>query len=394
MKRFLHVLVACALVAVPVLAQEEGGAAVAKGAAVDTTGKGYTAAYVIDAKSGRVLFAENEHTPLPTASMAKMMTLLITLEEIRNGRLKWEDTVRVSPKASKMGGSQIYLRAGSDWPVKNLVIATMIQSANDGATALGERIGGSTEAFADMMNARAAELKLEHTKFYDPHGLPNSVDPKMINTMCAHDLAVLGRELMKHPFMRQLAVIPEMPFRNGTLEKIYNPNHLVNPKSGDYMQDATGIKTGYSGPAGYCITASAKRGDMEVISVVMGAKPSRGPLSSFGIAGRLMNEAFVKYRVVTPVKKGAVVGKATVTNGRAASVDVVAGSDAAALVSRGEEKSVKVTFNGGTVAAPVKKGQALGTITVQAGDQTIAKIPAFAASDVAKQPGWKAFWPF
>lgn len=393
MKRFVLTLMICLLAAVPVMAQEEGDAA-AQGAAVDTTGKGYTAAYVIDANSRRVLFAENEHRPLPTASMAKMMTLLLTLEEIRGGRLKWEDTVRISAKASKMGGSQIYLRAGSDWPIKNLVIATMVQSANDAAQALAEKIAGSTEGFADLMNERAAELGLQHTKFYDPHGLPNSADPARINTMCAHDLAVLGLELMKHPSMRDLAKVAEMPFRNGTLEKIYNPNHLINPRKENYMEDATGIKTGYSGPAGYCITASAKRNGFEVVAVVMGAKPPRGPLSSFGIAGRLMNEAFIKYRMVTPVKKGAVVGQANVANGRAKTVDAVAAGDAAALVTRGEEKNVKVNFTGKPVTAPVKKGQPLGEIVVTSGNQTLAKIPAVAAADVEKQSWWKSFWPF
>jgi D-alanyl-D-alanine carboxypeptidase (penicillin-binding protein 5/6) len=314
MKRLLSVFLV-ALVALPLFAQEEGGAAPAKGSSVDKTGKGYTAAYVIESSTGRVLFAENEHEPLPTASMAKMMTLLVTLDEIREGRLNWDSPVTVSAKASKMGGSQVYLRAGSVWPVKNLVIATMVQSANDAATALGEKIGGSTEQFADMMNQKAESLKLEHSHFYDPHGLP-ATDPKRNNVQCAHDLAITGMELMKHPFMRQLAVIPEMEFRNGTLERIYNPNHLINPRKMNYMSDATGIKTGYSGPAGYCITASAKRGNLELVGVVMGAKPPNGPLSSFGIAGRLFNEAFANYRMVTALKKGAVVGTANVTKGQ------------------------------------------------------------------------------
>ncbi len=393
MKRWFVALLVITL-ALPMAAQNEEGTGTAQGAAVDSTGKGYTAAYVIESSTKRVLFAENEHRPLPTASMAKMMTLLITMEEIRDGRLKWDDTVQISAKASKMGGSQIYLRAASVWPIKNLVIATMIQSANDAAQALAEKIGGSTEAFADMMNQRAAELGLEHTKFYDPHGLPNSADPSRINTMCAHDLAILGIEVMKYPFMRQLAVIPEMEFRNATLQRIYNPNHLVNPRKENYMESATGIKTGYSGPAGYCITASAKRNDMELVGVVMGAKPSKGPLSSFGIAGRLFNEAFTQYRMVTPVKKGAVVGQANVTGGQTATVPAVASMDAGALVKRGEEKGLQVSFAGNALTAPVKKGQPVGNVVVTANGQTIAKSPAVAGADIEKQSWWKSFWPF
>ena len=381
------------VLAVPLYAQQEEGPASAQGAAVDTTGKGYTAAYIIEGSTGRVLFAENEHIPYPTASMAKMMTLLITLEEMKAGNLNWDTPVTISAKASQMGGSQVYLRAGSVWPLKNLVIATMVHSANDAAQALAEKIAGSTESFADLMNRRAEELKLEHSRFFDPHGLP-AEDPSRNNVMCAHDLAILGKEIMKYPSMRTLAMVPEMEFRNGTLERIYNPNRLVNPKRPEYYESATGIKTGYSGPAGYCITASARRNNMELIGVVMGARSPGGPLSSFGIAARLFNQGFVDYRMVTPLKKGAVVGEASVSNGAAKSVQAVAATDVNALVKRGQEKDVKVNFTGGAITAPVKAGQQVGTIVVQSGGEVISKMPAVAASAVAKAPWWKSFWPF
>jgi serine-type D-Ala-D-Ala carboxypeptidase (penicillin-binding protein 5/6) len=393
MKLWKVALVALAIAA-PVYAQNEEGPGAAQGAAVDTTGKGYTAAYVIEASTRRVLHAENEHMSLPTASMAKMMTLLITMEEIRDGRLKYDSPVTISARASKMGGSQIYLRAGSVWPVKNLIIATKVQSANDAAQALAEKIAGSSENFADMMNQRAAELGLTHSKFYDPHGLPNPTNPEMVDQMCPHDLAILGMELMKYPFMQKLGVVAEMPFRNGTLERIYNPNHLVNPRKANYMEDATGIKTGYTAKAGYCVTASAKRNNMEVVAVIMGAKTGGGPNGSFANAAKLMNEAFVNWRMVTPAKKGTAVGQATVAKGAAATVPVVAGQDVTALVKRGQERNVKVSFTGGSVNAPVKKGQQIGTILVQSGSETIAKIPGVAGADVGKQGWWKSFWPF
>jgi D-alanyl-D-alanine carboxypeptidase (penicillin-binding protein 5/6) len=394
MKVWKFTLIALAIAA-PVFGQQEEGPSVAQGAAVDTTGKGYTAAYVIETSTRRVLHAVNEHQSLPTASMAKMMTLLIAMEEIRDGRLKPETPVTISARASKMGGSQIYLRAGSVWPVKNLIIATKVQSANDAAQALAEKIAGSSENFADMMNQRAQELGLTHSKFYDPHGLPNSTNPEMVDQMCPHDLAILGLELMKHPFMQKLGVVSEMPFRNGTLERIYNPNHLVNPRKANYMEDATGIKTGYTAKAGFCVTASAKRNNMEVIAVIMGAKTSGGPNGSFANAARLMNEAFVNWRMVTPAKKGTQVGQAQVAKGRAATVPVVAGQDVNALVKRGQERNVKVSFTpGAALTAPVKKGQQVGTIVVQSGNETIAKIPGVAGADVAGQPWYKAFLPF
>ena len=394
MKVWKVALIALAIAA-PGFAQQEEGPSTAQGAAVDTTGKGYTAAYVIETSTGKVLHAENEHVSLPTASMAKMMTCLIAMEEIGEGRLKYDTPVTISARASKMGGSQVYLKAGSVWPVKNLIIATKVASANDAATALAEQIAGSVENFADLMNQRAQELKLTHSKFYDPHGLPNPDNPEMVDSMCPHDLAILGQELMKHPFMKALGQVPEMPFRNGTLERIYNPNHLVNPRKPNYMPDATGVKTGYTAKAGYCVTASAKRNNMELIAVIMGAKTGGGPNGSFANASKLMNEAFVNWRIATPTKKGTVVGQASVEKGAAATVPVVAGQDVSALVKRGQERNVKVSFTAGApLTAPVKKGQQVGTIVVQNGNEVLAKIPGVAGADVGKQAWWKSFWPF
>ena len=357
-------------------------------AAVANQPKGYTAAFVMEPSTGRVLFEDNADKPMPTASMAKMMTLLIAMDEIQQGNLHYDTPVTISARASKMGGSQVYLRAGSIWPVKNLLIATMVHSANDAATALAEKIAGSPESFADLMNAKAEDLGLKNSHFYDPHGLP-AKDPSMNDVMSARDLAKLGQELMKHPFMRQLAVIPEMEFRNGTLQRIYNPNRLLR-----FYEGTTGIKTGYSGPAGFSVTASAKRNNMELICVVMGAKTSRGPDSSFEIAASLMNKAFLQYKMVTPVKQGAVVAQASVNDGRSKSVPVMAPTDVKALVKRGEEKGVSVKFNGGAVAAPIKKGQRIGTIVVKRGNETLATMPAVAAQDVPKQSWWKALLPF
>lgn len=394
MKRcFIFVLTA--VLALPLLAQNEEGPATAKGAAVDTTGKGYTAAYVLEPVTHRVLFQENADVALPTASMAKMMTALITMEEIRDGRLKLDTPVTISARVSKMGGSQIYAKEGQIFPVQTLLAALMIQSANDAAEALAEKIAGSAENFADLMNQRAKSLGLTHSQFFDPHGLPNSQDPKQIDTMSAHDLAVLGMEVMKYPLIREYAKTPSMPFSNGTFTAgLTNPNHLINPHKVNYYDAATGIKTGYSGPAGYCVTASAQRGDMELICVVMGAKSASGPLSSFGIASRLMAQAFMNYNMRTVLKKGATVGQVAVKDGDPKTVNAIAAGDAKALVKRGEEGGVKVAFVPGAPVAPVRAGQPVGSIAVQQNGQTISKVPAVAAAAVPKQPWWRAFWPF
>jgi D-alanyl-D-alanine carboxypeptidase (penicillin-binding protein 5/6) len=394
MKRCFVVLFVAAI-ASAAFAQEEEGTGAAKGAQVNTTGKGYTAAYVIDAGSRRVLFEENAHVPLPTASMAKMMTCIIAMERIQSGEIKLDTPVTTSARASKMGGSQIFAKEGQVFPMQTLLQATMIRSANDAAEMIAEKLGGSAEAFADLMNDKARQLGLKETTFYDPHGLPNAADPKRINVSSAHDLAVMGQELMKYPLMREYAKTPWIPFTNATYTSgLTNPNHMINPKSKDYYGDATGIKTGYSGPAGYCITASAKRGDMEVIAVVMGARAPSGPESSFGIAARLFNEAFAHWRQLVALKKGTVVGQAAVADGQAKTVNAVAAADVNTLVQRGQEGGISVRFVPSNLTAPIRAGQQVGIAVVNQGGQQIGRVPAMAQTAVEKQPWWKKFWPF
>jgi D-alanyl-D-alanine carboxypeptidase (penicillin-binding protein 5/6) len=359
------------------------------------TGKGFSAAYVIEPSSKRVLLEENAHVPLPTASMAKMMTCIIAMEQIQSGQLKLDTPVTVSARASKMGGSQIFAKEGQSFPMQTLLAATMIRSANDTAEMIAEKIGGSAEAFADLMNDKARQLGLKETTFYDPHGLPNSQDPKRVDVSSAHDLAIMGMELMKYPLMREYAKTAWMPFTNASYTSgLTNPNHMINPKSRDYYGDAIGIKTGFSAPAGYCITAAAKRGDMELIAVVMGARAASGPDSSFGIAARLFNDAFVHWRQLTPLHKGMVVGQAPVAEGQAKTVAAVAAGDVQSLVQRGQEGTISVKFVPSNLTAPVRAGQQVGVIIVNQGGQQIGRAPAVAQTAVEKQPWWKKFWPF
>ena len=395
MKRSIALLAVFLIAIPPLLAQQEEGPASATGAAVNTTGKGYSAAIVIEPSTKRVLFEENAHVPLPTASMAKMMTLLITMQQIDEGQLKLDTPVTISARSSKMGGSQIYAKDGQVFPLQTLIAATMIQSANDAAEAIAEKIAGSAEAFVDMMNDKAKQMGLKETTFYDPHGLPNSQDPKRVDTMSAHDLAMLGSAVMKYPLLREYAKTATFPFANGTFTSgLTNPNHLINSQKRDYFADATGIKTGYSGQAGYCVTASATRGTMNLICVVMGAKAPNGPESSFAIASKLMNDAFSHYRNLTAVKKGAVVGDVPVSDGQSKAVSAAAAADVNALVQRGQEETVKVSLSPSPIAAPVRAGQQVGWVVVSQRGQQINKVPAVAAGSVEKQPWWKKFWPF
>ncbi|HKB78750.1 MAG TPA: D-alanyl-D-alanine carboxypeptidase family protein, partial [Thermoanaerobaculia bacterium] len=348
----------------------------------------------IEPSTGQVLFTENADESLPTASMAKMMTLLIAMEQIQHGQLKLDTPVPISARASKMGGSQIYAKEGQVFPLQTLIAATMIQSANDAAEAIAEKIAGSGEAFADMMNDKARQLGLKNSSFVDPHGLPNSQDPDRVDKMSAHDLAILGMQVMQYPLLMEYAKMPTFPFSNGTFTSgLYNPNHLINPHSRDYFADAIGIKTGYSDPAGYCVTAAAERGSTKLICVVMGADRPSGPQSSFGIATRLMNDAFVHYRMLTGWHKGQVAGNVPVVKGRAKSVPVVAGADVTALIKRGEEDDYRMSL-AGSANAPVHQGQQVGWIVVKNKGKEITRVPALATQDVAHQPWWRAFWPF
>ena len=395
MRRCFAILGALLFVSISAFAQEEESAGAAKGAQVDTTGKGYSAAYVIDANTRRVLFEENAHVPLPTASMAKMMTCVIAMERIQSGEIKLDTPVPISARSAKMGGSQIFAKEGQTFPMQTLIAATMVRSANDAAEAIAEKIAGSPEAFADLMNDKARAMGLKESTFVDPHGLPNAADPKHIDMSSAHDLAMIGLEVMKYPLLREYAKTSQMPFENGTYTSgLTNPNHLINPKSPDYYGDAIGIKTGYSVPAGYCVTAAAQRGGLELIAVVMGARSPVRAGSSFDIAQRLFNNAFNQWRMLNVVKKGSVVGQAPVSEGQSKTVPAVAGADVTALVQRGQEATVRVSLSASTVTAPVNAGQQVGTVVVTQAGQQINKVPAVAGTAVEKQPWWKKFWPF
>lgn len=346
-------------------------------------GVDYTAAYVVDRGTGRVLYAHNAHTPVPTASMAKMMTSLITMEEIEAGRLSLDDSVTISARAAGMGGSQIYAAERQVFSVQTLLAATMVQSANDAATALAEKIAGSNEAFAELMNRRADELGLEGSTFYDPHGLPN---PGQENVMTARDLAVVGNELLRYPLMREYAAAPTLPFENATFTAgLTNPNFLLRQYDGAY-----GIKTGYTASAGFSVTAAARRGETDVIAVLTGAKSSRGRQSSFALAGRLMDEVFLSWSTVVPLREGDAAGEVAVQGGAARTVPAVAGRNVAALVPRGQSE-VQWTLEAGNVEAPVAQGDTVGTIVARQGEVEVARVPALAATAVARRPWWR-FW--
>lgn len=363
-----------ALIALPVAAQQQPEPA------------DYTAAYVVEPTTWTVLYEKNGQQPLPIASMTKMMTLLLTVEEVYDRDIKWQDPVRVSAEASVLGGSQVYLRHNEVFSVAELAAATMVHSANDAAQALAEKIGGSREAFVVMMNDRAQELGLKNTTYVSPHGLPQGAGQPN-DVMSPEDLARLGWELMKYPNMRDWAMRKTMPFRNGTFT-MYNPNRLVR----NDFPGIIGIKTGYHDAAGFCVTAAARRDGMTVIAVVMGAPSSRALETA---TGRLINEAFAQWDFVEPVKKGQPIqGEVPIVDGAVDTVPVLAGASARFVVRESDEPKFDMRVAGINAKAPIEKGARVGTIVLSRDGQPVASIPAVAATSVDKVGWWKAFWPF
>jgi serine-type D-Ala-D-Ala carboxypeptidase (penicillin-binding protein 5/6) len=333
---------------------------------------------VMDADSGTVLSEHEAHKHWPPASMAKMMTVLLAMERVRAGGASLDDPVRTSAWASRIGGSQVYLAEGESFPLGEMLKAVMIASANDAAVAVAEHLAGSTAAFVDLMNTRARALGLADTTYQSVHGLPpgKGQTPDMTS---AHDLAVLARELMRFPEVMRWAGTPSAGFRNDTLQ-MANTNHLVRTYSG-----ATGLKTGYYREAGFSVTATAARNDLNLIAVVLGL-PTKN--ECFAETARLMNETFAAYRVVAAAHRGAPVGQVAVAGGNGETVQALATDDLRVLVRRGDDKGVAVEAHiPRLVQAPVKLRQPLGDIVVRRGEQELGRVAVVADREVVAT-GW------
>ena len=287
----------------------------------------FKSAIVIDAETGLVLVATNERVRRQPASMLKMMTELIVLDHIADDDLKLDEIVKVSANASRMGGSQVYLKHGEEFTVDELLHALAIHSANDAAVALAEHLAGSTAAFVDLMNMKAMDLGLLDTEFNSVHGLPPGRGQRPDLTT-ALDMATLGRELVKHPQALEWASTKTAPFRDGKFT-LYNPNKLVGTYRG-----LDGIKTGYTGPAGFCVTASAVQKGKRLISVVMGCSSDRSRATE---TTRLLTYGFNAYRQVAVIPEAGVVLPDP--------VDLKGGKKKQAIVAYGETLTVSVPRN-------------------------------------------------
>jgi len=325
-------------------------------------------ALLMDVATGTVMYEQDAHTPLAPASVTKVMTMLLIMEAIDTGRISWNDLVTASETAAAKGGSQIYLKVGETMSVADMVKSIAVSSANDCACAMAEHIAGSEGAFVGLMNERARELGMNDTNFVNCTGLDDGEEAKDHKTS-AYDIALMSRELLKnHPDIKKYTTIWMDTVRNGTFG-LSNTNKLVR-----FYNGATGLKTGFTSGAGYCLSASAQREGMELIAVVMGCETSAKrfaackTLLDYGFANYALAQAELPGQMGVPVKLGT-----------ADTVTVVAAQEQALLIDKAQKSLVSTQVElDPEVTAPVSKGQRLGTATVKAGEQVLCQIPLVA----------------
>ena len=338
---------------------------------LDLDGK---SALLMDVATGTVLYEKNAHEALSPASVTKVMTMLLIMEAIDSGKIGWDDMVTASEAAAAKGGSQIYLKVGETMSVSDMVKSIAVSSANDCACAMAEHLAGSELAFVDMMNARAKELGMNDTHFVNCTGLDDSPEAASHKTS-AYDIAIMSRELLKnHPDIKKFTTIWMDTVRGGAFG-LSNTNKLIRFYSG-----ATGLKTGFTSGAGYCLSASAEREGLELIAVVMGCSSSQKRTAA---CKAMLDYGFANFALVRPQLEDAVT--VPVTLGKADQVAVQLGQEGSLLIDKGQKNSVttQITLEE-QLEAPVSRGQKLGTMTVKAGEQILSEIPLVAAAPVEK----------
>ena len=332
-------------------------------------------AILMDVGSGQILYEKNAHDKLPPASVTKVMTMLLICEALDSGKITLDDSVQISDNAASMGGSQIFLEAGEVQKVDTLLKGIAVASANDGCVAMAEYIGGSVESFVDMMNAKAKELNMKDTNFVNTNGLP--VDNHYTS---AHDIAIMSRELLKHDVISKYlttwmdqVVVGKKQITVG----LANTNKLIK-----HYQGATGVKTGFTQQAKYCLSASAKRGDTHLVAVTLGAETSP---ERFKDATSLLNFGFANYESVKLCSKNDNIATLTLDKADEQKINLVAKEDLSVLIKKGGNKDftrkIKVNEN---PTIPIKKGTNLGYVEIYQGKTLVGKVDLVNTKDIQK----------
>ena len=331
-------------------------------------------AVLMDVNTGTILYESNPHEKLAPASVTKIMTMLLIMEAVDSGKIALTDMVTASEAAAAKGGSQIYLKVGETMSVSDMLKSIAVSSANDCACAMAEHIAGSESAFVALMNQKAKDLGMQDTNFVNCTGLDDDADAASHKTS-AYDIALMSRELLsKHPDIKKYTTIWMDTVRNGTFG-LSNTNKLVR-----FYQGATGLKTGFTSGAGYCLSATAMRDGMELIAVVMGADTSQNRNAA---CKQLLDYGFANFAVVTP--EVTELKDVPVKLGKSEGVSVQPGQQEGLLIDKAQKSSITTEVSTeDSVTAPVSRGQRLGTLTVKAGEQVIREVPLVAAEGVER----------
>ncbi len=324
---------------------------------------------LIDADSGQVLLAHNEHNQMPPASMTKLMTLILVAQDLQAGKANLTDMVVTSENAWKMGGSQIYLEPGEKFSLEEMLIAIAVGSANDACVAVAEHLEGSHEAFVERMNKTAQEMGLKNTHFVNSYGLPAQG-----HYSSAYDMAVIARAALQYPKLLEYSSIKEYELRNGEFI-LYNTNKLLW-----WYQGADGFKTGWTNEAKYCLTSTVKRDGLRLIAVVMASPEPRG---NFRDSMVLFNYGYAKYAFKSFFDQGNVCGAVKVGKGLAESLEVVAAADVGSICLKGEEKSLSYQqLLPDYIDAPILKNQKIGEIEIYKDQTLVKKVDLVASQDI------------
>ncbi len=329
-------------------------------------------AILIEASTGKVLYEKNADEKLVPASMTKMMSMLLVLEALENGVLKWNQVITVSENASSMGGSQILLETGEKMTVKDLFKGVAIASGNDAIVALAEASYGSENVFVSHMNKRAKELGLKNTNFKNPHGL-DTAD----HYSSARDMSLIAKELAKHEIVFDFTSVYEDYLRQNTDRKIWlvNTNKLVR-----FYDGVDGLKTGFTDGAGYCITATAKKNGMRIIAVVMGEPTSKVRNKEIS---EMLDYSFAQYET-EDVLKGKSLGKYLVDSGVYEYAEVIPAEDATILKKKGDLFNISYDAHINNLKAPLKKGDVIGTLKIKDNGKLIRNVPLTVNKDILK----------
>ena len=337
---------------------------------------------MIEASTGEIIYEKNSKEKLAPASMTKIMSLILIMENIENGNLKWNEEITISENASGMGGSQIFLETGEKMTVRDLVKGICIASGNDATVALAERIAGTEDMFVKLMNKKVKEIALNNNNFKNRNGLEEEN-----HYSSAYDMSVMARELVKHDEILEFSSTYEDYLREGTDKSFWlvNTNKLVR-----FYQGVDGLKTGFTNEAGYCLTATAKRDNMRIITVVMG-EPTSAIRSSETTA--MLDYAFNLYTVNNILNKDKIVTKAKVELGEKEYVNIVPTQDINLLYEKSNDKrDVSYNIKLDKIKAPIKKGTVVGTLEIIENNKSLMEIDLTIENDIKKVGLFELFY--